>query len=155
MANIDMKLIPSMAKITLQSVPDQPGIAAEVFSTLGEKGINVDLLSTIATGKGRGDISFAVPEQEMDRVKPLLEILRQKLAAKKTEIDPGVSLVSLYGEKLSSDPAFSSRLFKSLAKAGINLQMISQSLSALSFLVDRGKLEQAAALLRETGEIEG
>lgn len=155
MSVIDLKIIPGMAKVTLQSVPDQPGIAAEVFSTLGEKGINVDLLSTIATGKGRGDISFAVSEQEIEKVRPLLEVLKKSLSAKKTEIDTGVSLVSLYGEKLSSDPAFSSRLFKSLAKAGINLQMISQSFNALSFLVDRAKAEQTAAILRETGEIEG
>jgi aspartate kinase len=155
MASIDLKINRSMAKVTLKSVPDQPGIAAEVFSALGEQGINVELLSTVATGKGRGDISFAVPEQEMGRVAPILEGLRQKLGAQKTEKDSGVSLVSLYGEKLSSDPAFSSRLFKSLAKEGINLQMISQSVSALSFLVDRAKLDQAVSILKGTGEIEG
>lgn len=155
MAAIDLKLNRTMTKVTLQSVPDQPGIAAEVFSALGEQGINVELLSTIATGKGRGDILFAVPEREMERVTPLLESLRQKLGAKKTEADPGVSLVSLYGERLSSDPALSSRVFKSLAKEGINLQMISQSVSALSFLVDRSKLDQAVSVLKGTGEIEG
>ncbi len=155
MAAIDLKINNSMAKVTLKSLPDQPGIAAEVFSVLGEHGVNVELLSTIATGKGRGDISFAVPEQEMERVAPLLEVLKQRLGAKNTEADRGVSLISLYGEKLSKDPSFSSKLFKSLAKEGINLQMISQSVSALSFLVDRAKLERAAAILRETGEIEG
>jgi aspartate kinase len=155
MAAVDLKINPSMAKVTLKSVPDQPGIAAEVFSAMGEQGVNVELLSTIATGKGRGDISFAIPEQEMERVAPLLEGLRQRLGAKKTEADRGVSLVSLYGEKLSGDPSFSSKLFKSLAKEGINLQMISQSVSALSFLVDRAKLDRAASILRGTGEIEG
>lgn len=155
MAAVDLKINTNMAKVTLQSVPDQPGIAAEVFSTLGEQGINVELLSTIATGRGRGDISFAIPEQEMGRVAMSLEGLKQKLGAKKIDTDSGVSLISLYGEKLSSDTAFSSRLFKSLAKEGINLQMISQSVSALSFLVDRAKLERAASILRGTGEIEG
>ncbi len=155
MASIDLKITQQMAKVTLYSVPDRPGIAAEVFSVLGEKGISVELLSTVATGHGRGDISFAVPEGDLGLVSPQLEALREKLGAKKVATDAGVSLISLYGEKLSTDPAFSSRLFKSLAQAGINLQMISQSVNALSFLVERGTVEKAATILRDTGEIEG
>lgn len=155
MAAVDLKINQNMAKVTLKSVPDKPGIAAEVFSALGEYGINVELLSTIATGKGKGDILFAVPDREMERVKPLLEGLRQKLGSKKIETDAEVSLISLYGEKLSGDPSFSSRIFKSLAQEGINLQLISQSVSALSFLVDRAKLDKARAILKSIGDIEG
>ncbi|HBE74217.1 MAG TPA: hypothetical protein DDW31_09090 [candidate division Zixibacteria bacterium] len=155
MPSINMKVQRSMAKITLQSVPDQPGIAAEVFSALGEQGINAELLSSIATGKGRGDISFAVLEEELGRVAPQLEALKSKIGARRTVTDTSVALISLYGERLYSDPGFSSRIFKSLALEGINLQMISQSVSALSFLVDRSKLDQAAATLQGTGDIEG
>ncbi len=155
MAAVDLKLNRNMAKVTLQSVPDQPGIAAEVFSTLGEQGINVELLSSIATGQGRGDISFAIPENDLKAAEPQLEALKGRIGCRKTVFDTGVSLISLYGERLSSDPAFSSRIFKSLAKEGINLQMISQSVSALSFLVDRAKLDQAVTILKGTEEIEG
>ena len=154
MPKIDLKTNERMAKVVLHSIPDRPGIAAEIFSAMGEQGIGVELMSSVATGRNKGDVSFAVLETDLKQVGPILEDLKRKLGAKKTATVADVSLISLYGEGLSTDPGLSSRVFKALAGQGINLQMISQSVNALSFLVERSTLERAVTLLKATGEVE-
>jgi len=137
-----------MIKVTLESVPDRPGVAAEVFSFLGEQGINVELLSTIPTAKGRGDVRFAVPEQDLARLTKLLDNLKASIGARKVDTETGASLLSLYGEGLSADPNLTSKIFKALAGDGINIQMISQSVNAVSFLIERSKLDRARSVLQ-------
>ncbi|MFQ6032968.1 MAG: ACT domain-containing protein, partial [Candidatus Zixiibacteriota bacterium] len=58
----------NIAKVTLHSVPDKPGIAAEIFGKLGSQGFNVELVVTGISYKGRTDISFAVAENELDAI---------------------------------------------------------------------------------------
>lgn len=154
MPDIDLKITPLMIKVTLESVPDRPGVAAEVFSFLGEQGINVELLSTIPTSRGKGDISFAVPEQDLAQMSKLLESLKSRVGARKVITTTGASLISLYGEGLSTDPSLSSKIFKTLAGDGINIQMISQSVNAVSFLIDRAKLDRTRSILQSLNIVE-
>ncbi len=57
-----------LAKITLGGVVDRPGVAAEIFSALGQHGLNIELISTSLIGRGRADISFAVLESSLENV---------------------------------------------------------------------------------------
>ena len=147
MSGLSCKHTQMMAKVTLKSVHDKPGIAAEVFSALGEQGIMAELLSTIDTGHHRGDISFAVPQDQLDRVRQQLDGIKQVVGFKSIDSDSGVSVINICGEELTSDPAATSKILKALAGAGVNLQMINQSLHYLSFMVNRAQLQQALAVL--------
>ncbi|MCU0606172.1 MAG: ACT domain-containing protein [Candidatus Edwardsbacteria bacterium] len=149
MGNYDISHNQMMAKVTLKSVPDKPGIAAEVFSVLAEHGIAVELLTTSHTGRTTGDISFAVPQDQVEAVKARLEGVRKEVGFKSIDSDPGVSVVTVHGQGLSQDPAAASRILKALAGGGINLQMISQSLNYLSFLVNRSQLSRGLDVLKD------
>ncbi len=147
MGGYDIRHTQLMAKLTLKSVHDKPGIAAEVFSVLAEQGIAVDLLTTIPTGRGKGDVSFAIPQGQADAAAAGLESLRKETGFKSIDADRGVSVVTVHGEGLSRDPAAASRFLRALAGGGINLQMISQSLNCISFLVSRSQLDRALEIL--------
>jgi aspartate kinase len=148
MNGFDIRHNQLMAKITLTSVHDRPGIAAEVFSVLSERGIAVELLTTIPTGRGKGDISFAIPLDQVPEVRSQLESIRKHVGFKSIDSDPGVSVVTIHGDGLSQDPATASRVLKALAGGGVNLQMISQSLNSLSVLINRSQLPQVLGLLK-------
>jgi aspartate kinase len=148
MAGLDLRCSQLMAKITLKSVHDKPGIAAEVFSVLSERGIAVELLTTIPTGRSKGDISFAIPLDQVAAVTAQLEGIRKDVGFKSLDSDPGVSVVNIHGDDLSRDPATASRILKALAGGGINLQMISQSLNYLSFLINRSQLAQVLEIMK-------
>ena len=155
MAELSCKYAQMMAKVTLKSVHDKPGIAAEVFGALAEQGVLAELLSTIPTGRHKGDISFAVPQDELDRVQQQLAGIKKVIGYKSIDSDSGVSVVNVHGEGLSSDPTTASRVLKALAAAGINLQMINQSLNCLSFMVNRAQLHKAVAVLKDACGAEG
>ena len=148
MAGLELRYNQLMAKITLKSVHDKPGIAAEVFSVLSEQGIAVELLTTSPTGRNKGDISFAIPLDQVPAVKIQIESIRKEIGFKSIDSDPGVSVVNIHGDELSQDPATASRILKALAGGGINLQMISQSLNYLSFLINRSQLAQVLDIMK-------
>lgn len=148
MSTFDITHNQLMAKVTLRSVHDKPGVAAEVFSVLAEHGIAVELLTTSHTGRNTGDISFAVPQDQVAAVRARLDGVRKEVGFKSVDEDTGVSVVTIHGEGLSQDPAAASRILKALAGGGINLQMISQSLNYLSFLVNRSQLSQVLDILK-------
>ncbi|MRR09305.1 ACT domain-containing protein [bacterium] len=150
MAELSCKYNQLMAKVTLKSVHDKPGVAADVFAALAERGIMVELLSSIPTGRHQGDISFAVPQDELDAVKTGLEPIKKSVGFKTIDSDGGVSVINLYGGALSSDPALASKVLKSLAGAGVNLQMINQSINHLSFMINRAQLQKTLEVLRDS-----
>ncbi|MDH4211529.1 MAG: ACT domain-containing protein [candidate division WOR-3 bacterium] len=139
----------NIAKVTLQGVADRYGVAAEIFSALGEHGLNVELISTSSMGRGRADISFAVLESDLDEVVKLLEAIKTTFGARTIAVDKDRALITIYGTKLATTPGIAGRIFKVLSENGINIDMISASLSVLSIVVGEDRVTNAVDALRE------
>ena len=139
----------NIAKVTLQGVSDRYGVAAEIFSALGEHGLNVELISTSSTGHGRADISFAVLESDLDEVVKLLETIKGTFGGRTIAVDKDRALITIYGTNLSTTPGVAGRIFKVLSENGINIDMISASLSVLSIVVGEERVTNAVDALRE------
>ncbi len=138
----------NIAKVTLQGVADRYGVAAEIFSALGEHGLNVELISTSSMGRGRADISFAVLESDLDEVVKLLETIKSNFGARTIAVDRDRALITIYGTKLATTPGVAGRVFKVLSENGINIDMISASLSVLSIVVAEDRVTNAVEALR-------
>lgn len=138
----------SIAKVTLRGVVDRYGIAADIFSALGEHGLNVELISTSSTGRGRADISFVVLETDLDEVVRLLDAAKSNFGAHEILVDRDCALITIYGAKLATTPGVAGRIFKVLSDNGINIDMISASLSVLSIVVDKTKVASAAEAIK-------
>ncbi len=139
----------NIAKVTLHSVPDKPGIAAEIFGKLGAKGFNVELVVTGISYKGRTDVSFAVAENELDAIDTLLEKMKGEIGAEKISHNSSVALVSIAGHQLAQTAGIAGRMFNALSKAGINIDTISTSMSSVTCMVAKDKAKEALEALRK------
>ena len=136
-------------KVTLASVPDKPGIAAELFGRLGADGFNIELMVSTGGGQGRADISFVIKSGELDAVLNVMERMVDELGAKSVSHQSGISLVGVIGHDLNKRPGIAGRMFRSLSRRGINIDMISTSLTSVTCAVDERMINEARTALEE------
>ncbi|HHW84358.1 MAG TPA: aspartate kinase [Actinomycetales bacterium] len=139
----------SQGKVTVVGVEDVPGSAARIFTALAEADANIDMIvqnvSTEATGTT--DISFTLPKDDVPAAAKALEALREHLGFQEIEYNENIGIVSLVGAGMRSNTGVSGTLFKSLADAGINLQMISTSEIRLSVVVEADQVDEAVRVM--------
>ena len=137
----------SEAKVTVHGVPDQPGVAAALFEPLANNGVNVDMIVQNVSIDGHTDISFTVPKGHADQALAVSTRIAEQLGAAGADVDPGVGKVSLVGAGMKSHPGVAARVFRSLADAGINVEMISTSTIRVSCVVRADSIEGAVQAL--------
>ena len=137
-----------ITKITLEGVPDRPGIAAEVFGALGQLGFNVELVVSTGGSHGTADISLAVVRSQEQKVIDALESIRRDVGARSLQRNSKVALVSLVGHSLAVEPGIAGRMFGALSRIGVNIEVISTSLSSVTCMITERDCDQALAALR-------
>ncbi len=137
----------SEAKVTIFGVPDQPGIAAHVFRVLAERDVNVDIIVQNVSSGGHTDLSFTVPRDELTVSLEAAERLAGEIDARGVTHDPDVASVSLVGAGMKSHPGVAAKMFETLAKEQINIEMISTSAIRISCVVRAGSVERAVVAL--------
>src|SRR6059036_4326022 len=143
----------SQAKISLLRVPDRPGIAAQVFGAVAAKNIVVDMIVQNISRDGFTDISFTVPRGDHLRAQTALEEIGRTVGAEKVVHDERVAKVSIVGVGMRSHYGVAARMFGALSKEGINIQMISTSEIAVSFVIEDKYAELAVRALHDTFEL--
>ena len=144
----------SEAKVTIEGVPDRPGIAARLFRALAENSVNVDMIvQNVSTG-GQTDISFTVPKADLAKSETVTEELAKEIGASTVTHDAGIARVSLIGAGMKTHPGVAATMFETLAGAGINIEMISTSAIRISCVVRAEAVEQAVQVLHDAFELE-
>lgn len=139
----------SEAKVTVHGVPDQPGVAAALFEPLANDGVNVDTIVQNVSSDGRTDISFTVPKSHADKALEVSTAVAAALGAAGADVDPDIGKVSLVGAGMKAHPGVAARVFRSLADAAINVEMISTSTIRVSCVVRADKVESAVRALHD------
>ncbi len=124
------------AKITLRSVPDRPGVAAELFSAIAEHGIDVDVIVQNIGAEGHTDISFTVHRSQLERAVATLDVIAPKLDCPTVETTTNVAKLSIVGVGMRGHAGIAAQMFKSLAEAKVNILMISTSEIKISAIID-------------------
>jgi aspartate kinase len=136
------------AKITLNHVPDRPGVAAAIFGPLAEANINVDMIVQNASELGdTTDLTFTVTEADLDRALEVIEGRRAELRYANLQSDRNVVKVSVIGVGMRSHAGIAQRMFRTLAEKGINIQVISTSEIKISVLIAEEYTELAVRSL--------
>jgi len=135
------------AKIALRSVPDRPGIAAHVFGLLSDAEILIDMIIQNISEQGHTDLSFTVNQSDVPRVLQILEADLANIGAREILSDTEVARVSIVGVGMRTQPGVASRMFSTLANAGINIDMISTSDIKIACVIDSSHLENAIEAL--------
>ena len=139
----------NVAKVTLHSVPDKPGIAAETFGKLGKEGVNVELVVSGISYKGKVDLSFAVAENELGIIEKLMEKIKDEIGAERISSAANIALVSIAGHQLAQTPGVAGKMFNALSQAGINIDTITTSMSSVTCVIARDKATEAVEALRK------
>jgi len=144
------------AKITVLGVPDTPGIAYQILGPIAEANIDVDMIIQNTGADGTTDFTFTVHKNEMNKA---LNILRDKvqshIGAREISGDDKIAKVSIVGVGMRSHVGIASKMFRTLAEEGINIQMISTSEIKIAVVVDEKYLELAVRVLHKAFELEG
>jgi len=137
----------SEAKVTVAGLPDRPGVAAKLFGALAEANINVDMIIQNVGEQAHADISFTVSEDDLGKVKGLLEGMSGELGAESLNFDANVAKVSIIGAGMRTHPGIAAGMFETLADNDINIEMISTSPIKISCVVRRDDGEKAVRAL--------
>ena len=124
------------AKVTLQSVEDKPGVAAEIFEPLGKEQVNVDMVIQNISSDGKTtDLTFTIKRDDLNKA---LEILKKnnKIKYKNLEYKDNVSKISIVGAGMVSTPGVTYKMFRALAEEGINILAISTSEIKISVIIE-------------------
>lgn len=144
------------AKITLASVPDRPGLAGKIFSPIAASGIVVDMIIQNGGADGHTDVTFSLPRAELEEALALVSEIGAEIGAGEVRGESDIVKVSVVGLGMRSHAGVAARIFETLSREGINIQMISTSEIKVSLVIDEKYAELAVrALHAELVEKEG
>jgi len=137
------------AKLTVLGVPDKPGIAYQILGPIADANIDVDMIIQNVGHDGMTDFSCTVSRGDYDKAVAVLEHSREHIGARSIEGDRSMAKVSIVGVGMRSHPGVASKMFRTLAEEGINIQMISTSEIKISVVIDEKYLELAVRVLHK------
>jgi len=141
------------ARLTLSGVPDQPTVAAQILSPIGDANIDVDMIVQNTVGNGKTDFTFTVHRDDYEQAKVLLEIVCSELQAEAVQGNNEIAKVSIVGVGMWNHPGVAKTMFETLGKEGINIHQIATSEIKISVLVDGKYLELAVRALHKAFEL--
>lgn len=139
---------PDEAKITIQGLPDKPGIAAEIFGRLADNHVNVDMIvQSASTDTKKTDITFSIGRADLQKAVETIEKSKDQLGFSGVSAAENVTKISVVGMAMRSQPGVAKTMFETLADKGINLQVISTSEIKISVLISSEYTELAVRSL--------
>jgi aspartate kinase len=123
-----------VSKVSILSVPDEPGIAARLFNALGDQGVNVRLIVQAQSHEGHNDITFVVPSNTFIEKADLKKVV-EEVGGASWIVDDEVALLNIVGEGIAREPGVAGKIFSVLAEEKINLDLISSSNLVISCVV--------------------
>ncbi len=142
------------ARITVRDVPDQPGVAAKIFTPISEAGIVVDMIVQNTSAEGRTDLSFTVPRTDYDQTMRILEPVAKEVGAGEVLGETSIAKVSIVGVGMRTHAGVAAKMFSTLADHGINIEMITTSEIKISCVIQEKYTELAVRVLHEAFGLE-
>jgi aspartate kinase len=137
------------AKITICSVPDKPGVAAQIFTKISSVGINVDTIVQNVSHTKLTDISFTVPKSELAKAIKAAQEVGKKVGLGGILHDDNVARVSIIGSGMRSHSGIAAQMFKTLAENKVNIEMISTSEISISCIIRKEDADKAVKSLHK------
>jgi aspartate kinase len=144
----------NVAKITVVGVPDRPGVAAAIFEPLGAAGISVDVIVQNIGRSRRTDLTFSVAQSDLKAAEKLVKAAAKTIGATRVASAGGIAKLSIVGTGMLGTPGIAGRMFRALADAGINIEMISTSEIRITCLVARDQVEKGVRILHKTFDLD-
>ena len=144
----DITLDQSQARVTIDRLPDEPGISAKVFERVAAAGVFVDMIVQSTGSNNVADLSFTMPQEQLTKAVEVAKDLAVSLNCRNVSSSKNIAKLSVSGIGLRSHTGVAIRMFKALAEAGINVSMINTSEVRVNVVVDGAQGELALARLQ-------
>ena len=141
------------AKVTVAGVEDRAGIAAQIFTGLADRGVNVDTIIQNVSDVRGADLSFTVPLDELRAALNTLEGMRSEIGYRELSSNDQIGKVTLVGAGMKSEPGVAAKMFRVLAEQGINIQMIDTSTIRITVVIGRREVERAVRALHDAFDL--
>jgi len=142
------------AKLTVLGVPDRPGIASRILGSVAEANIEVDMIVQDVAEDGTTNFTFTVNRPEFAKALGIVESTCRELGARQVQGDDSIVKVSIVGVGMRSHAGIAAKMFATLAREGINIQMISTSEIKISVVINEKYLELAVRSLHDAFELD-
>ena len=143
-----------VAKITVFSVVDRPGIAADLFDPLAESDISVDIIVQNASVSGTTDLTFTVKQSDVNRAMKVVEEVANNLGTTNVGKTENLAKISIVGTGMQDSPGYASTMFRALSEANINIEMITTSEIRITCIIGAEMVGEAAEVLHAAFELE-
>jgi aspartate kinase len=143
-----------VAKITLLRVPDRPGVAAAIFGPLADQHVSVDVIAQSVGHDGTTDLSFTLAESDLRQASKVVADIAVEVGADGYEATSDVAKVSIVGTGMLNYPGIAATMFRTLAEAAINIQLISTSEIRITCLVAREQVGEAVRALHRAYQLD-
>ena len=137
------------AKVTIQDVPDKPGMAAQIFRELAEKDVNVDMIVQNVSREGATDVSFTVIKHDLPATLRIARSVAQRIGAGEVTTDEGIAKLSIVGIGMRSHSGVAAKMFEALSRERVNIEMISTSEIKLSCVIRKAHAERAMRVIHK------
>ncbi len=144
----------NQARVSLVGVVDRPGIAADIFNTLANDEINIDVILQTVAHDGTTNIDFTVPMNEIENAKNIVHTFVDKGEIKSTDFNDAIAKVSIVGVGMKSHAGVASKAFSAMAAENINILMISTSEIKVSMVIEEKYSELAVRSLHNAFELD-
>ena len=143
-----------VAKVTVYSVTDRPGVAAAIFDPLAEAGISVDVIVQNSSISGTTDLTFTVMESDLDKATEVLEKIIPALGGGRIGTSRGLAKISVVGTGMQNSPGYASRMFRALSDNNTNIEMITTSEIRITCIVKEESSESAAMAIHAAFDLD-
>ncbi|MFW6287700.1 MAG: aspartate kinase [bacterium] len=141
-------------KVTVEGIPDKPGIAGQLFTRLAEHGINVDMIIQNLQHNQKNDITFTINKEDLKKGRKDIEKIVSDFNSDNLFIDTDVAKVSIVGAGMITTPGIAAKMFSILGNQNINIQMITTADIKVSCLIREEEAERAVKALHEYFELD-
>jgi aspartate kinase len=141
------------AKVTIEGIPDRPGVASSILSPVADANIEIDMIIQNVAEDVTADFTFTVHRNDYRKAYEILSSTCRQLGARKVSGDEQIVKISLVGVGMRSHAGIASIMFKALADEGINIMMISTSEIKISVVVNEKYLELAVRTLHKAFDL--
>ena len=142
-----------LSLLNVTAVPDRPGIAAAILSSLGSQGINVQFIVQCIDQNQQDQVALCVDRSDLPLSLELVNAIAPALEAGKVVSRPEVAIVSIFGPDFRERPGIAGTMFQSLAERQVNILAVSTSISTVSCVIESERLEAALFALRDTFDL--
>ena len=137
-----------VSKVTINNIDDKPGIASSIFLPLSNMGISVDVIVQTAGNDGKTNLSFTLNDNDLESC--VNELINNNVSKKEfIKTQSGLGKISIVGTGIQNQPGYASRMFKTLSKNNINIEMITTSEIRITCIIKSSDLDLAAKSLHK------